>query len=831
MRSPRAIRSREAAPSLACGFLAAFLAALLVHCGEPEQPAPPVEPDFVARFDAASRSLHIDPPAHPPDGGPLRLDPSAVDVDSAAGVVSFRVTVRTASGESRVGPEGVYVFDLSSPGLLPDRSIARCDAVDQAAPPAPRAGACLFDHRGTYGADGLLGPGETSAPAAWVFQGWRGESFAFRVRPVEAGLAAPGEVGGVVFVDHDADGRRDADELGLPDVVVLFFGGRLASATTDSSGAFAFQAGSAGEFSVWMLPPAGWRPTTPSEQRVTIQERPDSTLSGFGRADFGCTSGGSGTPSVRFLGVEIAGEPPCVPAMPCTVSFGVPFAVRFTATPAGSPIAGYQWQPTWPGGDPAPVLPECRDDRWLPAGRDTAADYEETLCFLIGTPCPRSSPSLEMPLDSLWSLQHGVVSAWYATRWLPVPSGRFLFRARVRDGEGHASSFADGAIGVVVNRDPDTRMERIPACDCPVPPPDCAPGDSVPIGWITGGRGIPWPASSWRRFCRGDTVPTGALVRFFVSGRDDPRDAPCDAASGRRPVGFAYRYEWSRGEESNRVMPWSTTYDATEHVHPNGTWRGGSIAWNACPFDFTFLAAAVDEHGRLDGTPDMLRFYASGAPVLDSLQVPAVLVLAPTVPWEGPRDSLGLRFSPDTMLVVGRHVPDRSRPPQTPLGFGWNDFELPIRAWGHDHPRDLRCPQRDSGIFAWRFTFDCTMPGCMDVVLPGEDLWIADRRWQNEPCSQQVFDELPMLRVPLDTLMTPGRVRAVLAGLPGPSFEFALEGRDTRRDADGCYEPFDLGPHGFRIWRNVEPLGRTTARHAATIVLRELREVRPLSSE
>src|SRR6185436_3422573 len=110
---------------------------------------------------------------------------------------------------------------------------------------------------------------------------------------------------------------------------------------------------------------------------------------------------------------------------------------------------------------------------------------------------------------------------------------------------------------------------------------------------------------------------------------------------------------------------------------------GNSNFQGLCPFDFTFYAAAVDENGKRDGTPDSLNFYVSGSPQIDSVAVPLVVVLAPKCPAALPifcPDVTGISFGPDTLFLVGQHV---ANDPLHPLP-GTNRFRLPFLATGHD---------------------------------------------------------------------------------------------------------------------------------------------------
>jgi hypothetical protein len=87
------------------------------------------------------------------------------------------------------------------------------------------------------------------------------------------------QIGGVVFEDRDADGRRDPDEPGISGVAVELFGdgGAVdASALTDASGGFSFAAGD-GTYVLRPLDPPGYRPAVARFDRFVRGPHPDPT--------------------------------------------------------------------------------------------------------------------------------------------------------------------------------------------------------------------------------------------------------------------------------------------------------------------------------------------------------------------------------------------------------------------------------------------------------------------------------------------------------------------------------------------------------------------------
>lgn len=784
-----------------------LIAALLgTSCGDslpPAAPPPPVERDHVGSFTASPPALDLRAPA----AAGLRF--VVVSLAYEADRVTAQVAIRNDGPSLQIGPDGVAVFDAPAPIAVPD-SLAICDRADTTAVDLPPA-ACLFDHRGTYGGDGLLSPGETSAPAAWV---WRAHGdFTFRARPVFAGLASSGEISGVVFEDRDGDGRRGL-EPSMPGRIAIAGAGVDTSVVAGSDGRWRFQAERSGEYRLALQADSRCCPTLATALAIHIGRLEDGTLRGYGRADFGCGAG-SPPPAVVFLETRAAGIEPCASAAPCTIPAQHSFRIRLTGSSGCGSIAGFAWRGIAAGGGDSV--------RWQPFGDENV--------FL---PAQRDTFGLSAGGDTLWRLERQVLSVIVPhTRTEPLPSGVFRMQARVQDAFGRVSS--RGERRLVLNFDPQTELARTAACDCPVPPPDCPQRDSTTIGWVVGFGprygDLQLPREQWMPFCDGDTLPQWSIVRFVASGRDDRRDAPRDSLPENRELRYSFRFAWRSGEVYGSNMIWSPPIAATDEILPGGaTRRGAAAGWSACPMDYVFYAAGVDEHDRWDGTPDSLRFFASGAPGLDSVICPQVVVLAPSFGGSGPIAPFGR----DTLLVLGQHLPDLEDPPRTPFRLGFDSFVLPYAAWGRDHPRD-----RDRRYFsastrgrirAWYHELDCDEPGCQDVLLPYEHHWIRNDT-RDDVLDQQYFHVEPLV-VPYDTVCTthPCRLdslRVVLtdAGISG-RYRFRLQARDTE-PGDFCDDLFDLGPIETRVRRWIGDSGRRSQLFAGTTTLRLLYEVRP----
>ncbi|UCE01518.1 MAG: hypothetical protein JSW67_09510 [Candidatus Latescibacterota bacterium] len=553
----------------------------------------------------------------------------------------------------------------------------------------------------------------------------------------------------------------------------------------------------------------------------------------------------NGLPRIRFLDVLIDSDDPrltpCASADSCTVSTFTDFQVRFTGTTLNGGITGYTWQtdPTF----------------WEPF-----SSQDDTTFLELATV---DGDTIAFDLDGLprWTLNQGqdtVTVILRSSRENPLDPGNFLFRAKCRDQARLQSLRSRGERLITINFDPDTRLATVAECDCPTAPPGCGSQEQVPVGFITGiGEVDSFPLADWRIFCPGDTVPNLSRVRFYSTGSDDPRDLPIDPDASTLPEPkYRFRFEMAApGGFNSANMPFSApAQPALDLPLPpllgGGTFRGAAVGWQTCPFDYLFQAGAVDEHGKIDGTPDQIGFFVGGSPTIDSVRVPKVFVFVPTCGQaQAPTFCPGyenVTFGPDTLAVFGRHVPDAVIPPwQTPFGLGWNDFVFPFKAWGHDHPRDQN---RETGppfygsddigrIRSWRYSFDCSEPGCNDFALPGERLWRENRPGSDPKID--AFDDSLIVRIVLDTLCVeddgePGcfgqPTRAKLAFTRFGEYVFAIQGRDTEFIGQTCTQPSDLGatPANFPI--DIAPRGRTTQVEERETVWLELKDVRPIQT-
>jgi len=235
-----------------------------------------------------------------PGGAPvpnLHLIATGIELDTA-GLLHAQVAIRNTGSTTVPGPAGVGVWGFLPGSVYP--VTPNCPAPNDSTPrpldsslPAVPADAppllCAFDHRGTYGDDGVLAGGETSDPVEWLFGGTGGESFAFHAEiMLEPEPPQSGTIAGNVFEDRNLNGQREIDEPGIAGVGVgVLVGDHERIAVTDDFGNYSFVLEEAGLYEVTLSLPAGLLPTTPTELHVLIVRLPDGNLSQFLHADFG----------------------------------------------------------------------------------------------------------------------------------------------------------------------------------------------------------------------------------------------------------------------------------------------------------------------------------------------------------------------------------------------------------------------------------------------------------------------------------------------------------------------------------------------------------------
>jgi hypothetical protein len=294
---PSRIRTRDARGSLAVIAIAPALLAcvILASCDDPQAPAPGpgVGTGFSGVYDPSGGALEFRIETQGGDDSSLRLVASNLSYDPATQELHASVAIRNTGSQAVPGPRGVAV------GSFDPESVAPTNAEQLACPLCPMC-PCpfpfLFVHEGTYGEDGVLGPGETSTPIEWIFHDPSGESFSFRALLAGNAQDPPtGTISGSVFVDANADGHRQSSETGIAAAVVTLVHGDVVSrATTGERGGFEFEVSEPGLYDVSREPASDCDPTTPNRIQILIVQRPDGTLSGYAGAEFGCRGAGGG---------------------------------------------------------------------------------------------------------------------------------------------------------------------------------------------------------------------------------------------------------------------------------------------------------------------------------------------------------------------------------------------------------------------------------------------------------------------------------------------------------------------------------------------------------
>jgi SdrD B-like domain len=297
MRSRRAVGRRPIAAWLEAITIGTGCIVLLsTSCNDPQGPAAPATNTlFRGQFAGGQLEFRIDAPSGV--ASDLTLVASDLQYDSATHELHAQIGIRNDGSSPVPGPASVEVFGFVPADVVPLNAVCSGDSLT---PPVDRH--CDFDHHGTYGEDGVLDPGETSASVEWILLVPSGEGFAFRARlgEPEPGL---GVISGVVFADLDRNGRRDANEPGLQGIGVhLSFGARQTAQRTDAEGHYRFTVGEPGLFELTLDPAVAASATAPLPLQVTILRRSDGTLSSFTLGDIGLARDNGAPPSVQCEG-------------------------------------------------------------------------------------------------------------------------------------------------------------------------------------------------------------------------------------------------------------------------------------------------------------------------------------------------------------------------------------------------------------------------------------------------------------------------------------------------------------------------------------------------
>jgi len=236
--------------------------------------------------------------------GPMAVELVAVDVvvDEENGFVDLSVALRNDSDQRIAGPARVYVGDF----IPADARVTNSDnqlvdpPIGEEIPPVGPYPS-WYDYDATFGDDGVLGPRETSQPRLWRVAVEGAGSFSFGAALTFSLNPDRAFVSGWVFVDENANGSFDDNEMpfGIGQMVLFGDDGRVASGRVLENGAWRLPVKEAGLYRVqWFQPPelhttdfALLCTTTPNPREVLIVAGADGSLRSLSDVNFGVVNG------------------------------------------------------------------------------------------------------------------------------------------------------------------------------------------------------------------------------------------------------------------------------------------------------------------------------------------------------------------------------------------------------------------------------------------------------------------------------------------------------------------------------------------------------------
>ena len=391
------------------------------------------------------------------------------------------------------------------------------------------------------------------------------------------------------------------------------------------------------------------------------------------------------------------------------------------------------------------------------------------------------SQTIEFPSANIWTKDLSDTLRVFTNKDSEaLPQGIFRVGATVRDAAGaesaiNATTFREGVAQIVVNFDPDTRINRV-------------------TNTYNDGTG---PVTNDVNFTDAtpDTVPFKSWVKLYYQGWDDSRDAPFQCPPSDQGFDSCVKFQISYERRSSRIngatgksgwLPSGAVHDT------DSTAAADSNTVNVGSLEYDFYVRAIDENGTVDGTPAGVHIIGNYDPTLESVTMSDI---TPTR-WKTPEPEAQLDLNgaePDTItwnFWKGEGWPYAAITDTVDL-FGNQEyikkFSWRFLATGHDDPDES---PGTAGIRSWKFEI-------RDEVGERWRLGAATGDWR-DAVSLDVLDDVFTLTVrypsPFSDPVGGGDPNGdtVFGRLPGfmnQDLTVTIQGRDTG-SRSGTYQQF-----------------------------------------
>ncbi|MDO9694609.1 MAG: hypothetical protein Q7W56_07740 [Candidatus Latescibacteria bacterium] len=288
--------------------------ALFAGCSDSTAPAPDDKDNILDPGDGsfALKDLAVQIPWGPPVL--LRLEGSNMVADPAEGTVSLDVHVRNLSDRTIGVPLTVWLSGFTPADVAPANADLVMYPEDDPVHPngvVDSTGVWVqwgYDYAGLIGDDGLLAPGEASAPKTWIFEDPSLGSFAFAARADIGDDPGQARLGGMCFLDLDYNGLPGEGEppFNGGSVIVTGPGDYWHVMSPGDDGRYAAPLWEPGIYQVtfesYSMTPLPVEFTTPNPLTVVITAGPDGVAQSFLDAHFGIAPGWFPPPFARPIG-------------------------------------------------------------------------------------------------------------------------------------------------------------------------------------------------------------------------------------------------------------------------------------------------------------------------------------------------------------------------------------------------------------------------------------------------------------------------------------------------------------------------------------------------